>query len=147
MPLSTQPAHLMQQDPAAGLSGRPEAAAALGLIGQGLVANHWSVAVDDPEQPRSGALRLVAPAAEARVFLAANDDNINQLVASGAFDEVDEDVVVICSRKVTPRQQRSPSKSGRTGKAPPRYVSVSELLASSASFDEVQSRFNSEVGL
>lgn len=147
MPLSTQPAHLMQQDPAAGLSGRPEAAAALGLIGQGLVANHWSVAVDDPEQPRSGALRLVAPAAEARVFLAANDDNINQLVASGAFDEVDEDVVVICSRKVTPRQQRSPSKSWRTGKAPPRYVSVSELLESSASFDEVQSRFNSEVGL
>jgi hypothetical protein len=137
----------MQQDPAVGFSGRPEAAAALGLIGQGLVVNQWSVAVDDPEQPTSGALRLVAPAAEARVFLAANDDNINQLVASGAFDEADDDVVVICSRKVTPRQQRSPSKSWRTGKAPPRYVSVSDLLEGSASFDEVQSRFNSEVGL
>ncbi|EJB02267.1 hypothetical protein Rleg9DRAFT_7295 [Rhizobium leguminosarum bv. trifolii WSM597] len=147
MPLSAQPAHLMQQDPAVGFSGRPEAAAALGLLGQGLVANQWSVSVDDPEQPTSGALRLVAPAAEARVFLAANDDNINQLLASGAFDEVDDDVVVICSRKVTPRQQRSPSKSWRTGKAPPRYVSVSDLLAGSASFDEVQSRFNSEVGL
>jgi hypothetical protein len=147
MPLSSQPAHLMQQDPAVGFSGRPEAAAALGLIGQGLVANQWSVAVDDPEQPTSGALRLVAPAAEARVFLAANDENINQLVASGAFDEADDDVVVICSRKVTPRQQRSPFKSWRTGKAPPRYVSVSDLLEGSASFDEVQSRFNSEVGL
>lgn len=147
MPLSAQPAHLMQHDPGVGFSGRPEAAAALGLIGQGLVANRWSVAVDDPEQPTSGALRLVAPAAEARVFLAANDDNINQLVASGAFDEADDDVVVICSRKVTPRQQRSPSKSWRTGKAPPRYVSVSDLLEGSASFDEIQSRFNSEVGL
>lgn len=147
MPLSTQPAHVMQQDPAAAFSARPEAAAALGLIGQGLVANLWSVAVDDPEQPTSGALRLVASGAEARVFLAANDDNINQLVASGAFDETDDDIVVICSRKVTPRQQRSPSKSWRTGKAPPRYVSVSDLLEGSESFDEVQSRFNSEVGL
>jgi hypothetical protein len=147
MPLSTQPAHVMQQDPAAAFSARPEAVAALGLIGQGLLANQWSVAVDDPEQPTSGALRLVASGAEARVFLAANDDNINQLVASGAFDDADDDVVVICSRKVTPRQQRSPSKSWRTGKAPPRYVSVSDLLEGSASFDEVQSRFNSEVGL
>ncbi|MEY9534728.1 SIR2 family protein [Sinorhizobium fredii] len=147
MPLSAQPAHLMQQDPAVGFSGRPEAAAALGLIGQGLVANQWSVSVDDPEHPTSGALRLAATAAEARVFLAANDDNINQLLASGAFDEVDDDVVVICSRKVTPRQQRSPSKSWRTGKAPPRYISVSDLLEGSASFDEIQSRFNSEVGL
>lgn len=147
MPLSAQPAHLMQQDPAVGFSGKPEAAAALGLIGQGLTAKQWLVAVDDPEQPTSGALRLIAPAAEARVFLAANDDNINQLVASGAFDEADDDVVVICSRKVTPRQQRSPSKSWRTGKATPRYVSVSDLLEGSASFDEVKSRFNFEVGL
>ena len=147
MPLGAQPAHLMQQDPAVGFSGRPEAAAALGLIGQGLVVNRWSVSVDDPEQPTSGALRLTAPTAEARVFLAANDDNINQLLASGAFDEVDNDVVVICSRKVTPRQQRSPSKSWRTGKAPPRYISVSDLLEGSGSFVEIQSRFNSEVGI
>ncbi len=147
MPLSAQPAHLMQQDPAVGFSGKPEAAAALGLIGQGLAANQWSVSVDDPEQPTSGALRLAAPSAEARVFLASNDDNINRLLASGAFDEVDDDVVIICSRKVTPRQQRSPSRSWRTGKAPPRYISVSDLLEGSASFDEVQSRFNSEVGL
>ena len=147
MPLSAQPAHLMQQDPAVGFSGKPEAAAALGLIGQGLLANQWSVALDDPEQRTSGALRLVAPAAEARVFLAANDDNINQLLASGAFDEMDDDVVVICSRKVTPRQQRSPSKFWRTGKARPRYVSVTDLLEGSASFGQFQSRFKSEVGL
>ncbi|TDT92511.1 SIR2-like protein [Azorhizobium sp. AG788] len=147
MPLSAQPAHLMQHDPAVVFSGRPEAAAALGLIGQGLVANHWSVAVDDPEQTTSGALRLVALAAQARVFLAANDDNINKLIASGAFDEEDDDVVIICSREVTPRQKRSPSKSWRTGKASPRYVSISDLLGGSASFDEVQERFNREVGL
>ena len=147
MPLSTQPAHLMPDDPAVLLSGRPEAAAALGLIGQGLAVNRWSVAVDDPEQPTTGALRLVAAAAHARVFLAANDDNLSQLVASGAFDEEDADVVVVCSRKVTPRQQRSPSKSWRTGKASPRYVSVSDLLEGSASFDEIQYRFNLEVGL
>lgn len=147
MPLSTQAKHLMAQDPAVLLSGRPEVAAALGLIGQGIASNKWSVAVDDPEQRRSGALRLIAPAAEARVFLAANDDNINQLVRSGAFDESDADVVVMCARKVTPRQQRSPSKTWRTGKAAPRYVSVSDLLEGSASFDEIRNRFNSEVGL
>ncbi|RYE45558.1 MAG: SIR2 family protein, partial [Hyphomicrobiales bacterium] len=147
MPLSLHPAHLMLHDPAIGLSGRPEAAAGVGLIGRGLVAKKWSVTVDNPEQPTSGALRLVAPAAEARVFFAANDGNINRLVASGAFDEADGDVVVMCSRKVTPRQQRSPSKAWRTGKAPPRYVSLSDLLETSATFDEVQNRFYSEVGL
>lgn len=147
IPLSSQPAHLMQQDPAIGFSGRAEAAAALGLIGLGLAANRWSVAVDDPEQPTSGALRLVASAAEARVFLAANDENINRLVASGAFDEEDADVVVMCSRKVTPRQQRSPSASWRTGKATARYISIRELVDDSATFDEVQIRFNNEVGL
>jgi hypothetical protein len=147
MALSLQPGHLMQHDPAVGFSGRPEAAAVLGLIGQGLVRHKWSIAVDNPEEPTSGALRLVAPAAEARVFLAANDDSINQLLASGAFDEADADVVVMCSRKVTPRQQRSPSKSLRTGKPPPRYVSVSDLLEGSVSFDEIQDRFISEVGL
>ena len=147
IPLSLQPAHLMQYDPAIGFSGRAEAAAALGLIGQGLSNNSWSVAVDNPEQPTSGALRLVASAAEARVFLASNDENINQLVASGAFNEEDADVVVMCSRRVTPRQQRSPSASWRTRKAPARYVSLSELLDGSASFDEIQIRFNNEVGL
>lgn len=147
LPLSSQPARLMRTDPAVMLSGQPQAAAALGLIGRGLAANKWSVGVDDAEQQTSGALRLVAPAAQARVFLAANDDNINQLIASGAFDETDPDVVVICSRKVTPRQQRSPSASWRTGKASPRYVSVSDLLDGSASIDEIQDRFNSEVGL
>lgn len=147
MPLSSQPAHLMQHDPAIGFSGRPEAAAALGLIGQGLTANRWSVGIDNPEQPTSGALRLVAPGAEARVFLAANDENISMLVASGAFDEEDADVVVICSRKITPRQQRSPSASRRTLKVPLRYVSVSDLLDGSSSFDDVQIRFNNEVGL
>lgn len=147
IPLSSQRADLMRVDPAINISGRPEAAAALGLIGQGLAASRWSVVVDNPERTTSGALRLVAPAAEARVFLAANDENINRLVASGAFDEDDEDVVVICSSKITPRQQRSPSASLRTRKAPSRYVSMSELLNESASFDEVQLRFNNEVGL
>lgn len=147
LPLSSQPAHLMKKDPTVMLYGQPQAAAALGLIGRGLAANKWSVTVDDAEQQTSGALRLVAPAAQARVFLAANDDNINQLIASGAFDETDRDVVVMCSRKVTPRQQRSPSASWRTGKPSPRYVSVSDLLDGSASFDEIQDRFNFEVGL
>lgn len=147
MPLSSQRANLMRVDPAKKISGHPEAAAALGLIGKGLAANRWSVVVDNPERMTSGALRLVAPAAEARVFLAANDENINQLVASGAFDEDDTDVVVICSSKVTPRQQRSPSASLRTRRATSRYVSMRDLLNESASFDEVQLKFNNEVGL
>jgi hypothetical protein len=97
-------------------TGQREAAAALGLVGLADEAAEWTVSVDDPTNPRSGAFRLTSPNATTRVFFAANDENITSLMDCGAYDEDDGDVVLICSRNVSARQQRSPKANLRDGK-------------------------------
>lgn len=146
-PLDTQPAHLMKGKLGLANSGQREAAVALGLMGLEQ-ANGWLSSVDDPADPRAGALRLTsADAATARIFLAANDMNITSLLDSGAFDETDCDAVVICSGPVTERQQRSPSDGKRDGKIGPRYVAFGPMLGDAADLDDLRDRFRGEIGL
>ncbi|WP_439401042.1 SIR2 family protein [Bradyrhizobium sp. DASA03068] len=147
IPISPNPEHLMQQDASIAFTGQAEAAAALAIIGREVEGSRWDICVDDPTDARSGALRICTPNATARVFFAASDDNISSLLNAGAFDESDPDVVVICSRKVAPRQQRSPSASLRTGKAEPRYIGFGELLSDEKSLEDIRQRFLAEVGL
>lgn len=145
--LADQPAHLMKGSLALQSSGQREAAVALGLIGLD-EGGAWKSSLDDPADPRSGALRLSADNASARVFLAANDVTINNLLATGAFDETDVDTVVICSGDVTPRQQRSPSGSWRgVSSSGPRYVAFGPMLSRAANLDELRESFRGEVGL
>ncbi len=144
--LADQPAHLMKGKLALQSSGQREAAVALGLIGLDEGAA-WTSSVDDPADIRSGALRLSTPDATARVFLAANDVTINSLLACGAFNETDDDAIVICSGDVTPRQQRSPSGSRRSGSSGPRYVPFGTMLGNAANLDELRENFRGEVGL
>lgn len=145
-PLDDQPAHLMQGKPALKSSGQREAAVALGLVGLEEAAA-WTSSVDDPEDPRSGALRLTSSGASARVFLAANDDNITNLLDCGAFDDGDSDAVVICSGRVAERQQRSPSGDRRDGSLGPRYIALGPMLSEAADLDDLRDRFRGEVGL
>jgi hypothetical protein len=96
---------------------------------------------------RSGALRLTSPSATTRVFFAANDDNITSLMECGAFDEDDPDVVLICSRRVSVRQQRNPSVNLRTGKMGPRYLAFGPMLSEAPSLDDLLSSFRAEVAI
>ena len=145
--LADQPAHLMKGKLALQNSGQREAAVALGLIGLE-EGGTWTTSLDDPADPRSGALRLSTDNASARVFLAANDVTINSLLGCGAFSEADADAVVICSGEVTSRQQRSPSASRRGASPPgPRYVAFGPMLGRAANLDELRSSFRGEVGL
>ncbi len=144
--IADQPANQMKGKLALQSSGQREAAVALGLIGLD-EGSAWASSVDDPTDPRSGALRLSTSATSARVFLAANDVTINSLLACGAFDETDNDAVVICSGDVTPRQQRSPSGSWRSGSSGPRYVAFGPMLGNAADLDELRENFRGEVGL
>lgn len=146
-PLDNQPAHLMRGKLALQSSGQREAALALGLIGLE-EGSAWTASIDDPDDSRSGALRLSTDDASARVFLVASDVTINSLLACGAFDETDSDAVVICSGEVTSRQQRSPSAS-RRGASPtgPRYVAFGPMLGTTANLDELRESFRGEVGL
>jgi hypothetical protein len=146
-PLDDQPAHLMKGKLALANSGQREAAAALGLIGLEDQASWWTTAMDDPSDVRSGALRLTSASATTRVFFAANDDNITSLTECGAFDEDDSDVVLICSRRVSPRQQRNPSINLRNGKIGPRYLAFGPMLATAASLDALRDNFRREVAI
>jgi len=115
-PIDQQPAHLMKGKLGLVSTGQREAAVALGLIGLEDQASFWTTSIDDPAEVRSGALRLTSASATTRVFFAANDDNITSLMDCGAFDEDDPDVVLICSRRMSERQQRNPSMNLRNGK-------------------------------
>lgn len=128
-------------------TGQREAAAALGLIGLANLASEWTVSVDDPTALRSGALRLTSPNGTARIFFAANDDNITSLLDCGAFGEDDPDVVLICSRKVSNRQQRSPRAQLRDGTAGPRYLPFGTMLKDAGSLDDLQNNFRLETGI
>lgn len=145
-PIDDQPAHLMQGKLALKSTGQREAAVALGLIGLDEAAA-WTSSVDDPADPRSGALRLTSPDASARVFLTANDDTITSLLECSAFYESDDDAIVICSGRVAERQQRNPSGNRRDGSVGLRYLAFGPILAESANLDELRDRFRGEIGL
>jgi hypothetical protein len=128
-------------------TGQREAAAALGMIGLEDLVSYWTTSIDDPTDVRSGALRLTSPSATTRVFFAASDDNITSLMDCGAFDEDDRDVVLICSRRVSERQQRNPSVNLRNGKIGPRYVALGPMLAEAASLDALRDNFRDQVAI
>ncbi|MEV8519435.1 SIR2 family protein [Dyella marensis] len=146
-PLDGDPTHRMKDKLALKSSGQREAAVALGLIGLEEQDANWVCSVDDPVDARTGALRLTSPNASARVIFAANDDTVTSLLDVGAFDESDDDAVVICSGRVSERQQRSPSASMRSGALGPRYVAFGSMLSGVSDLDELRAQFRGEAGL
>jgi hypothetical protein len=145
--IDNRPPHQMKAMPDTVATGQREAAAALGLIGLTDMAAEWTTSVDDPTDARTGALRLTSPNGTARVFFAANDENITNLMDCGAFDDDDPDVVLICSRKVSDRQQRSPEANLRSGKIGPRYIAFGPMLRDASSLIELRNNFRSEVAI
>jgi len=137
----------MQGNVALAATGQREAAVALGLIGLEHKDSAWTPTIDDPADPKTGALRLSSERASARVFLAANDDNVTGLMDDGAFGEDDEDVVVICSRKVSGRQQRNPRSIYRDGSIGPRYISFGSMLADATDLGALRDDFRNEVSI
>ncbi|MDG3578970.1 SIR2 family protein [Rhizobium sp. YJ-22] len=144
-PLSAQPAHLMQQDPAAEFSARPEAAAALGLIGQGLVASgrlRWTIRSSrraghcdlSPRRPRpacfSPPMTIISTSSSRPGHLTRQTTTLSSSARA---------------RSLPGNSEAHPSPGGQARRR--RAMLTSASYSSSASFDEVQSRFNSEVGL
>lgn len=146
-PLDAQPANLMRGKQALAATGQREAAAALGLIGLDAREFGWSLLVSDVEDARASAVRINAGGSEMRVFLAANDDSIGDLLSEGVYDQDDPDVIVICSRKVADEQQRSPSGRYRDGLTGPRYISMGPMLADAGDVTDLRDAFGKAVGL
>lgn len=146
-PLDRRPTHQMKGDVALAVTGQREAANALGLIGLVAQTGDWTIGLDDASDPRSGALRIISSVANARVFFAANDDNIASLIECGAFAEDDADVVLLCSKRVTARQQRNPSANYRTGISEPRYIAFGPMLNQSTDLDSLMAQFRAEIAI
>ncbi len=145
--LDSQPAHQMKGKQSLASTGLREAAAALGLIGLDAQAGNWEMKCDDPSLPESGPLRLASGGTEARIIFAANDDTINTMLGEGVFAEDDSDVVVICSKNVTPRQQRNPGGVYRDGSVGPRYVSLGAMFKDAANLDDLRDAFRKRVSV
>ncbi len=146
-PMDDQPANRMKGKQALAATGQREAAAALGLIGLDARDTGLGIRVGDAEDPRTAAVSMTAGASEVRIFLAANDDSIGDLLGDGAYGQTDADVIVICSRRVADEQQRSPSGRYRDGQVGPRYISLGPMLAEAQDLADLRDAFGKAIGL
>jgi hypothetical protein len=147
-PISHRPVHLAPGDLNLTPTGQREAANALALLGLGHEAGHWVVQVDDPGNPRSGAIRVTSTNGTARVMFVAHTTQAVRLFKDGVYFEEDEDVILIHSTERLPQQQRSPSrKIGRPGKPGARHIEIAGLLQSASDLADLNLRFRREVAL
>jgi hypothetical protein len=144
-PISARPIHLDINDGNLRSSGQTEAAVGAALLGLGTQAGYWQLSVDDPTLPTSGAARVTSAAGSTRIMFVAHDGADAKLIQHGIYGETDNDVVIVHSSAVVPTSARAPSGSlGRSGRARPRHVDMSKLLASATTKDELQSAFRRE---
>ena len=146
-PLDSAPIHLMKDKQALAVTGLREAAVALGLVGKLDEKGDWRTTIDDPTDAQSGAFRLTTDYATSRIFLAANDDVITDLLSCGAFNEEDSDAVIVCSKRVSPRQQRNPRANLPGRRGGPRYVAFGTILKEADDLDQLSETFRQEVAI
>lgn len=146
-PLDEQPANRMKGKQALAATGQREAAAALGLIGLDARDEGWRLTVGDHTDASTSAVGILVGAGQVKVFLAANDDAIGDLISEGVYDPGDPDTIVICSRKIADAQQRSPSGRYRDGSLGARYISLGPMLSEAQNLDDLRDAFGKAVGL
>ena len=126
-------------------SGTRELAAALGVIGLGDAAGHWTVDKADPNRPETGALRLSSRSNTARIFFAANDRAAVNLEINGLVRPDDPDAIVVHSIAPVPKMPRSPvAPPGRVGRPGLRNVAMAGLLREATTSDNLGARFREE---
>ncbi len=117
--------------------------------GMGLSRNDWEVEAESLER-ESGVLAVTgkgATAARTKVFLTATASGAALLRSEGHLVEA-EIPVLIQSQKLSVPMTRSPrGASGRTGLPKAREVSVSTLLQTYATADELFEAFRQELAL
>lgn len=148
-PITNDAVTTLPGNPALGVLGLREAAVALGLVGMGLSRNDWAVKAESLEK-ESGVLAIKGKggtAAHTKVFLTATASGAALLRSEGHLVEA-EIPVLIQSQKLSVSMTRSPrGASGRTGLPKAREVSVSTLLQTYATADELYEAFRQELSL
>lgn len=148
-PITNDAVAALAGNPALGALGLREVAVALGLVGMGLSRNDWAVEAASLER-ESGALAVTGKgvtAARTKVFLTATAFGAALLRSEGHLVGA-EFPVLIQSQKLSVPMTRSPrGASGRTGLPKAREVSVSTLLQTYATADELYEAFRQELAL
>ena len=127
--------------------GLVELSLALGLIGHGEQAGHWTCATPDPAATKSGAVSLAGTIRTAEVFFAASANASAQLIASGHVAE-DDDAVIVHSFPVPAKSARNPTGApGRTGRLGLREFSVLSVADNAVSLDVLLQQFKTEMAL
>lgn len=146
-PITNDVVTALAGNPALGVLGLREAAVALGLVGMGLSRNHWLVEAESLDR-ESGVLSVTGKgsvAARAKVYLTASATGAALLRSEGHLVEA-ESPLLIQSQKLAVPMTRSPrGASGRTGLPKAREVSISTLLQTYATVDDLYEAFRQEL--
>lgn len=148
-PITNDVVSALSGNPAMAALGLREAAVALGLVGMGLSRNHWAVEAETLDR-ESGVLAVTgkgATAVRTKVFLTATASSAALLRSEGHLVEADIPLL-IQSQKLTVSMTRSPrGASGRTGLPKAREVSISTLMQTHATANELYEAFRQELAL
>lgn len=148
-PITNDVVTALPGNPALGALGLREAAVALGLLGMGLSRDDWTVEAEALDR-ESGVLAVTgkgAAAARAKVYLTASAGSAALLRSEGHMVET-ESPLLIQSQKLAVAMTRSPrTASGRTGLPKVREVSISALLQTYATADDLYEAFRQELAL
>lgn len=148
-PITNDVVTALPGNPALGPLGLREAAAALGLLGMGLSRDDWTVEAEALDR-ESGVLAVTgkgAAAARTKVYLTASAACAASLRSEGHLVEA-ESPLLIQSQKLAVPMTRSPrGPSGRTGLPRVREVSMSTLLQTYITADELYEAFRQELAL
>ena len=148
-PITSDVVTALTGNPALGALGLREAAVALGLLGMGLSRGHWIVEAESLDRD-SGVLAVTgkgAAAARTKVYLTASASGAALLRSEGHLMEA-ENPLLLQSQKLAVPMPRSPrGAAGRTGVPKAREVSISTLLQTYATADDLYEAFRQELAL
>lgn len=148
-PITNDVVTALAGNPALGALGLREAAAALGLVGMGLSRNHWVVEAESLDR-ESGVLAITgkgSAAARTKVYLTTSAAGAALLRSEGHLVE-EESPLLIQSHKLAVPMNRSPrGATGRTGLPKAREVSMSTLLQTYATADDLYEAFRQELAI
>ncbi|WP_036113261.1 MULTISPECIES: SIR2 family protein [Luteibacter] len=148
-PITNDVVAALSGNPALGALGLREAAVALGLVGMGLNRYDWTVEPETLDR-ESGVLAVTGKGvatARTKVYLTASAAGAALLRSEGHLIEADSPLLIQSQKLVIPMTRSPRGASGRTGLPKAREVSISALLQTYATADELYEAFRQELAL
>jgi SIR2-like protein len=148
-PITNDVVAALSGNPALGALGLREAAVALGLVGMGLNRDDWTVEPETLDR-ESGVLAVTgkgAATARTKVYLTASAAGAALLRSEGHLIEADSPLLIQSQKLAIPMTRSPRGASGRTGLPKAREVSISTLLQTYATADELYEAFRQELAL